>query len=275
MSDVAVAATPAEYAPAVSVPLASSSKAAPTCLNCASSLSGPYCAACGQAAKAGRLTLSAVAGEFASQVVALDHGLLHTIVDLVRRPGPMLRGVFEGRRRTYTGPVTYAALSAALSILLGELSPALKTARLALAQPNAQAAKSFSARQLEAMVSLQQTLSANNLLFIAVLIPPVMLAIRFFLRKYKINLAEAGALACYFLGTTTFVASTLSMPFALRGNAQIEATVFYVFGTIYVVYAAMGLFGRTFAVAWRTVAAFAVGLFSIGIVEVVAIIIAR
>jgi hypothetical protein len=285
MSDAAIAGTSSgtssEYAPPVSAQsqapglAAAPSKAADAaCLNCQLPLNGSYCSQCGQSARVGRLTVRTVAGEFVSQVIALDHGLLHTIVDLVRRPGQTIRGIFDGRRRTYTGPVTYAALSATLSILFGELSPSFKAARMAMGQPSAAAAKSYTPRQLEAIVHLQRTLATNNLLFIAVLIPPVMLAVRFFLRKYKINLAESGAFACYMLGTITFVASTLSIPFVITANAKAESMVFYAFGSIYVVYAAFAVFGRSFAVAWRTLAAFVVGMAMMGFAEVIVAVIA-
>ena len=48
----------------------------------------------------------------------LEKGLLHTFVDLLVRPGSLLRGYFDGtRRREYTNPIAYGLMAAAASLI--------------------------------------------------------------------------------------------------------------------------------------------------------------
>ena len=91
------------------------------CANCGEPRAGRYCAECGQREMGGRLTLRRLWGEFASRVFNLNRGLLHTVASLARSPGSVPRDYVEGRRRTYTNPLSFLLLAATLSVLVVSL----------------------------------------------------------------------------------------------------------------------------------------------------------
>lgn len=103
-------------APAVEA--ASAAPAAPAtpaeCTNCGAMRTGEFCAACGQPAVRGRLTVRGVAQQVAHDVMNLDRGLVFTVLELTRRPGDAIRDYVDGRRVRYTGPVRYFVLAVAL-----------------------------------------------------------------------------------------------------------------------------------------------------------------
>jgi hypothetical protein len=75
-----------------------------SCRNCGKSLSGPYCAGCGQAAHIHRSLL-----HFGEEVL---HGILHfdakawrTVLLLVARPGLLTRRYIDGQRTRYVSPL--------------------------------------------------------------------------------------------------------------------------------------------------------------------------
>ena len=87
------------------------------CPNCGEPRAGRFCAECGQREMGSRLTLRALWTEFASRVFNLNRGLLHTVVSLAKSPGAVPRDYVEGRRRTYTNPLSFFLLATAFSLL--------------------------------------------------------------------------------------------------------------------------------------------------------------
>lgn len=108
---------PTEAATAVeatsTVPAAPAPPAA--CTNCGVMRTGEFCAACGQQAVRGRLTVPGIARQVAHDVLNVDRGLLFTALELTRRPGDAIRDYVDGRRVRYTGPVKYFILTVALT----------------------------------------------------------------------------------------------------------------------------------------------------------------
>ena len=91
--------------------------APPPCPNCGEPRAGRFCSGCGQREMGGRLTLRGLWREFASRAFNLNRGLLHTVVSLAQSPGSVPRDYVEGRRRTYTNPLSFLLLAATLSVL--------------------------------------------------------------------------------------------------------------------------------------------------------------
>ena len=87
------------------------------CPNCGEPRAGRFCSECGQREMGERLTLRGLWREFASRVFNLDRGLLHTVTSLARTPGSVPRDYIEGRRRTYTNPLSFFLLAATFSLL--------------------------------------------------------------------------------------------------------------------------------------------------------------
>jgi len=82
------------------------------CGNCASILTGAYCATCGQHAHAGARTLAAVLHDAWHDVTHLDGRLWRTLWLLLVRPGQLTVDYFQERRARYLPPVRlYLVLS--------------------------------------------------------------------------------------------------------------------------------------------------------------------
>lgn len=89
-----------------------------TCLNCDQPLRGRYCADCGQDNGRPRLTIGSVLSDACDVIFNLETPLLYTAINLTWRPGWVAGEYVRGRRRTFTNPMKYCLLMAALDVLL-------------------------------------------------------------------------------------------------------------------------------------------------------------
>lgn len=123
---------------------------APACLNCATPLAGPFCAACGQsAATPERVTARSLWTNFRVGTLGLDRGLLVTVRDVLIRPGEVALTFVEGRRRTYVHPVAflfvaYGVYAVVFGLIETQLMDAM-TASMPAANPALSAAENEAA----------------------------------------------------------------------------------------------------------------------------------
>ena len=75
------------------------------CANCGATLTGPYCAVCGQEARTLHQPLRAVIADWAGDAFAFDSRLGRTLRQLLRRPGGLTLDVWNGRRARYVPPL--------------------------------------------------------------------------------------------------------------------------------------------------------------------------
>src|SRR5688500_1622779 len=75
------------------------------CANCHASLSGAFCAQCGQKVKPLDPTLRELATDVLHEVTDVDSKLLRSVRYLFTRPGFLSREHAEGRRASYVSPV--------------------------------------------------------------------------------------------------------------------------------------------------------------------------
>lgn len=87
------------------------------CRTCSAPRRGPFCADCGQRHLSGRLTLRAILRDAAETLFNLDRGLLHTLVEGVRRPGQMAREYVGGRTVPYSQPLRVLLIGVAVAQL--------------------------------------------------------------------------------------------------------------------------------------------------------------
>ncbi len=80
------------------------------CLNCGVALSGPYCAQCGQAARAHR-TLSHLLQEVLHGLFHFDTKAWRTLPMLAFRPGTLTRNYVYGKRARYVSPLALFLLT--------------------------------------------------------------------------------------------------------------------------------------------------------------------
>ncbi|MEL6534496.1 MAG: DUF3667 domain-containing protein [Bacteroidota bacterium] len=91
---------------------------ATTCKNCGTNFAGNFCPNCGQKATVGRITLRKSIKEAADNFFNLNRGLLPTVRDLLIRPGSMLSGYLDGKRKRYLHPVRMILAVLAVSYLI-------------------------------------------------------------------------------------------------------------------------------------------------------------
>jgi len=214
------------------------------CLNCAAMMNGRFCSACGQG-RVERITLSSFAHELAGQFLEVDRGLLHTFVDLLRRPGATIRGYIEGRRRSYTSPLAYILIATAFSVLRAALTP--ETAKK-LSDMNASIKPTlsllYSPAQIDVFLRIENLITTNKFAMDAFLLVPIVLSLRLLFRKHKVNLAELGVFACFTFGQATLVTILLGLPLLLFPSATVYSALFMTITLGYLVYSGIGFFGR-------------------------------
>jgi len=172
---VAVAA--AEAAPPAS------GHAHPTaCLNCDTLLADKFCGHCGQPAATHRLTMGHLLHEIPHSIWHVDKGILFTLKELLRRPGPTILGYLSGQRARHFAPlsllllVTGISSFVALKLHVGELAQGISpdaAAELRNAQTHAS----------------ESVMRAMGWLYVGAS-PFIALFARRVLRRARLNLAE-------------------------------------------------------------------------------------
>jgi hypothetical protein len=95
----------------------------PACLNCGSSLMGPFCFYCGQPDKNLMRFFPALVREILEDVVDFDSRFMRTLKPLLFHPGKVTRDYLEGRRFRYVPPMRlYIFSSMAFFILAAMLA---------------------------------------------------------------------------------------------------------------------------------------------------------
>lgn len=88
------------------------------CLNCQGEFQGDYCPYCGQRVAPQRLTLPDLIHYFFALFTYLNRGLIHTLEELLLRPGYMVRDYLNGHRAEYTQPVTLLFILVATQFMI-------------------------------------------------------------------------------------------------------------------------------------------------------------
>lgn len=88
------------------------------CKNCGTNYRGYFCPGCGQSCNTERLSGRNTVKHVAGAVVTNERGFLYSCIDLVLRPGHMMRDYIEGRRVQYTSPVKMLLLMSTVYVLL-------------------------------------------------------------------------------------------------------------------------------------------------------------
>jgi len=246
------------------------------CLNCGAVWSGAYCATCGQE-RVGRITLGSFAHEVTGQLVEVDRGLLHTFIAMLRRPGAMIREYLQGRRREYTSPVTFVLIASGLSLLRGALTPDASRQLASLQTANdATYRLVYSAAQLDVFHRISDLITTNKFAMDTFLLVPMVLALRFLFRKRGFNLAEIGVFVFYTIGQATLLSVVIGTPLMLVASAKFESGLFIIASIGYLLYAGLGVFGRSFGTAMRLLGSAVLGLILMdGVAFLIPFVVAR
>jgi hypothetical protein len=90
----------------------------PACLNCGTSLQGPYCHFCGQPDRNFMRFFPALLRDLMEDFLDLDSRFARTMKPLLFRPGRLTRDFLEGRRFRYTPPLRLYIFSSLLFFLM-------------------------------------------------------------------------------------------------------------------------------------------------------------
>jgi hypothetical protein len=238
------------------------------CTNCGEMREGEYCAACGQRAVRGRLTVPSIGHQVANEVLNMDRGLVFTALELSRRPGAAIREYVDGKRVRYTGPVKYFILTVALTTFattqLGVLDE-VATGMFHEMGPNAPVTPS----QASAFMSQWMTL------FMAVGVPFTAAVTHRLFRRAGMTYAEHLALNLYSYGHQCLIlVLALLIGYVVPAWQGMLVTSWMFVGTAYFAWACTGFFGMRarravplafLGMALGTVTYFIAAAFAIGV----------
>jgi len=101
----------------------------PTCLSCGATLSGRFCAECGQRDVPASPTIRELAGDAYGELVGWDGKLARTLALLLRSPGTLTREILDGRRSAYISPVRLYLACSLVYFLVSSAVPVPDVAR--------------------------------------------------------------------------------------------------------------------------------------------------
>lgn len=94
------------------------------CLNCETEFTGKFCPNCGQKSNTKRLKLREMLADFSNSFWGCDNKFVNTLLNLVRRPGHMVREYLQGKRSRYYNPlrmlIWIISIYAIYSFIIGE-----------------------------------------------------------------------------------------------------------------------------------------------------------
>ena len=92
-----------------------------TCKHCGTIYQGNYCPRCGQSKAVSQITKRGFVNAFMEAYPQLATTFVHTIFELLLRPGYMIRDYFRGHRVIYSGPFKTFIIIISIYVLLGKL----------------------------------------------------------------------------------------------------------------------------------------------------------
>lgn len=195
----------------------------PLCPHCEATLTGRYCAQCGQDNRHDRLNTKTLFGDFFESITDLDWPILRTVIDLTRRPGQACLDYKSGHRKKYTNPLRYCFLFAAIMVLVTlatghSPSDGLRSAMGATTLDSLPADADPEVRERMEKIYEAVDFFGRNMHYLTLATFPAMtLALMLLFRAQRYTFAEH---AVYFLFVTGHMFAILSifLPFGLLGT---------------------------------------------------------
>ncbi|MDT0632585.1 DUF3667 domain-containing protein [Rubrivirga sp. S365] len=213
------------------------------CLQCGAGRVGAYCHACGQhESVADRLTFRSLWHDFRVRRLNLDRGLGRTLLDVVLRPGYVARAFVEGRRQTYTHPITLLfvlyAVYAVVAGLLDEPLQAVMRAQMEAQMPAGDEMTSEMDDVVSVMSEVVRVLYTYGAYFSVLVILPFAGLLRWLLGDRGRTVAEYAVFAAYVEAAVVLPSALVLTPLmALTGLSWIGMLSF----VLYLVYAVWGV----------------------------------
>lgn len=191
------------------------------CLNCGTDFVGKYCPNCGQKATVARLSMRQGFVDLITIFTNFESGFFHTCLELIYRPGYMMRDFINGHRKEYVKPIQLLFLLGTLLLLLryllyghgfGEINAVSEEAVQELGH----------ARFWNLFSQMIEWLYANRaafcLLIVTMLVIPNWLCFHRVDRASRLNISEHFYVMVY-VGCQLLMSQIVTMPFErLSGN---------------------------------------------------------
>jgi hypothetical protein len=88
------------------------------CKNCGAEISAPYCSTCGQQYIERRFTLRIIIIDVFNSITNIEKGFGRTCIDMIRRPGELIKKYLQGATTDYFKPFRFAFIWATISAIL-------------------------------------------------------------------------------------------------------------------------------------------------------------
>ena len=201
------------------------------CLNCAHPLHGRFCSNCGQDGQVRRLSLRTLLSDLVDELFKLELPIARTVVRLSWWPGRVAAEYIRGRRRTYTNPLKYCLLTAAVSVLMLQIWP------IHIEPPpeagSANGATEISVAWYEAAERSQQFLARYSALITLAMLPILAGLTRLFFLRSGHNFAEHYVLGLYVHGQWYL----LGAPLAPLMSQEVGWAMTFNFALFFVIFA--------------------------------------
>lgn len=197
------------------------------CKNCGSTLSGKFCAACGQQADIHRVTFKHLIHDFFHALTHTDKGFFFLIKELVYRPGYLAKEYLEGRRKKYFNPFTFYVIVSALWALVVSKSHYFES--MSSGRPRMSGDAPEWARLLGYYFSQSMpfVIAHGKIISLVITAPLLALLTWLFFRKQKNNYAENLVLHTFLAGQALLVLVLIFIPaFFIFGHARLNNDIY-------------------------------------------------
>jgi hypothetical protein len=222
------------------------------CPVCETERLGAHCVDCGHAFQDDRLRLRPLLRRGFTRVFDLDDGLLHTFLELFRRPGGVAKDYASGIRRPYVNPFTYFVLAAAIQIvgmriMWEPMSRALSEYAITLEDENNIYFHIFGENWAQEYTELTLSFMAQTYTWMAFMFfaIPLAVALRLFMGKRLMNLAEGMVFALYTSGHMLLLTVTAVWVVVFTDSIWYQQVMVYPIMIGWTMYAIVSYFGRS------------------------------
>lgn len=196
-----------------------------TCLNCATEFTGDFCPNCAQRASTRRFELKdLVSKNFLSETFNLDRGFLHTCLQMLYRPGHLVREYLAGQRKEYFNFIGFLLILLTVEAVLWEYAHnsvaaiLLETMQQQLTKSNPETASMLTLQDIE-------TVLRNQKLAFLLIVPLSAVGSWLIFRRTGFNYMENIVAVTFLLAMNTLLGLTVG----LIGLLPLEPSVFKIF----------------------------------------------
>lgn len=237
------------------------------CINCNTTFRGDYCPCCGQSANISRLTLKQGAEDLLGIFTNFDSGFLHTCLELLARPGYMIRDYLNGKRQGYVKPMQMLFLTGTIR-LFTDLALNGTREKESLGLQDSSTSDNFD--EFYGMIeAFSQWLIDNMTVFfliaVTLLVIPNYISFNLLRKDRTLNLAEHFFIMIY-VGCQMIILDTLQLPLE-KLTGELGSSISYCIPTIFTIIDYKQILGiSTRRAIWHTLLSIVIMLASLYVI---------